>query len=335
MEPKDRRKSAVSPRNGPAPKGRPGGTATKTRKPTAPRKYSGKTPTRRKQSPALSEVVYTQPDPFNKRRFLLRLLTVAAVALALFFGMSVFFKVDTVLVSGTEKYTPWQIREASGIKNGENLLSLNKARIVGKIRTSLPYVDKVRIGRKLPDTVNIEIVEIAVPYCIEEENGAWWLMAADGTLLESVNAADAKDYTQILGVKVTAPSAGQRAVAAEPVQPTEEATNATEETQNTVLPTEVITVPAAEKLSVALDILQYLEDNGILGTIATVDVEDTTQLEIWYGDRYQIQFGDSSRLSYKVGILKNTLQQLGEYDSGVLDISYKLRPDEVVYTPFS
>ena len=87
-------------------------------------------------------------------------------------------------------------------------------------------------------------------------------------------------------------------------------------------------------MTVALDILQYMEDNGILGEAENVNVSDMGLLEIWYGEQYQILLGDTARLSYKIQMMKNTIDQLGDHYSGVLDVSYTLRPDEVVYTPF-
>ena len=48
---------------------------------------------------AESQVVYTPPKPFNKLRFLLSLVTVVAIVLALSLGMSIFFKVENILVS--------------------------------------------------------------------------------------------------------------------------------------------------------------------------------------------------------------------------------------------
>ena len=99
------------------------------------------------------DIVYTAPKPFNRNRFLLRLATAVAIVLALILGMSIFFKVENVYVSGANKYTAWQVKEASGIKEGENLLTISRAKIAGRIRTELPYADNVRVGIKLPNSV--------------------------------------------------------------------------------------------------------------------------------------------------------------------------------------
>ena len=306
----------------------------------APQKATGQRRSRetvRPQNRPAPEVVYTQPVPFNRGRFLLRLATAVAVVLALLFGMSIFFKVETVIVSGTQKYTAWDIREASGIEQGDNLLTQNESMIGGKIRAALPYVETVRVGIKLPDTVNIEIKEFDVNYSIEASDGTWWLISGMGTVLETTNAADAEDHTKILGVMLDSPVAGQNAVAFEPVPETTEASTAPEDETTGSLAIETtapVTVRASERLTVALDIVQYLEDNGILGTAATVDVTDMAQLEIWYGQRYQIQLGNTTQLSHKITTVIQAMSQLGEHHSGVLDVSFTAREGEVVYTPF-
>lgn len=290
-------------------------------------------PQRKKQRAPSVEVVYTQPDPFNRNRFLLRLLTVVAVVLALFLGMSVFFRVETVMVSGADKYTPWQIREASGIETGENLLGLNEAMIGGRIKTALPYVSRVRVGIKLPATVNIEVTEIAVTYAVESVRDGWWLVTADGKIMDPVDSVEADKYTQILGVRLESPISGGNAVVSEPKPPAETTGQASTPEESV---TESVTISAAEQFRVSLDIVQYLEDNGILGTADSVDVSDLGNVIVWYGKRqYQIMLGDTTRLGYKIEMMKNTIDQLGEHYSGILDISFNLRPQEVVYTPFS
>ena len=278
-----------------------------------------------------TEIVYTQAKPFVLSTFLLRLLTVVAAVAALVLGMSIFFKVDVVNVAGGTKYTPWEVMQASGIQEGDNLLTLNKSRVVGKIKTQLPYVDEVRIGIKLHNTVNIEITELSVTYAIQEDGGDWWLMDAEGKLLEPIPPIDAKFCTQVLGITVTEPQAGQQAVATEPEPETIVETNAAGETTEVELP---VTVYGQEKLNAALTILQSLEENSILGEMESVDVSDMGNIELWYGDRYNILMGDATQISRKVRSFKLAIDQLSEYQTGILDVSFTIWPDQVGYTSF-
>ena len=303
-------------------------TAAKPQKPAARRTPVKTAPKRRRpaQPQPSQDVVYTQPDPFNRGRFILNLLIVGAVVLALIFGMSIFFKVDIdkVTVSGANKYTEMQIREASGIKDGDNLLSISEPRIASKLHDALPYVDDVRVGIKLPDTVKIEIVELEVVYAIESVDAGWWLMRSDGVIIEKTNDADAGQHTKVLGIKITAPAQGQKAVAVEEVTEPAEGEETTP-----------VTVKGQEQLSAAISILQLLEDNGVIGDAASVDVTNLADLQIWFGDRFQVILGDTLELSYKVRAMKSAIDQMGDYQGGVLDASFTTWPNEVGYTPFS
>ncbi len=271
-----------------------------------------------------SDVVYTQPKPFQRGRFLLHLATVVAVVLALVFGMTIFFKVQNITVVGSEKYSQWDVAQASGIQTGENLLTVSRAKISGKITTALPYVKKVRVGITLPDTVNLQIEELDVFYSIQDEAGDWWLMAADGKILEKTTEAKSLENTRVQGVLLTTPEPGKQAVAAEPV-PEE-----TLEDGETV----PVTVKGSERLQAAVSLLKSLETNGIIGKAASVNVEDLTGIELWYGQQYQVFIGDTSRLDYKLASMKAAVGQMNDYQSGELDVSFTTWPDQVGFTPF-
>ena len=98
-------------------------------------------------------------------------------------------------MSGAEVYGAWTVREASGISEGDNLLTFGRARAAGKITAKLPYVKSARIGIKLPDTVNIEIEEEDVVYAIKSSDGIWYLMNSEGKVVEQSTSGSAKSYT--------------------------------------------------------------------------------------------------------------------------------------------
>lgn len=270
-----------------------------------------------------NQTVYTAPKAFNRRRFWLQLATVFAVVLALVFGMSIFFKVETVKVAGVDKYTEYQVKQASGIEKGDNTMGLNKAAISSRIMQKLPYVESVRVGVSLPGTVNIQIKELNVTYAITDQNDAWWLMSADGKIVEKINGGDATTHTKILGVKLQDPQLAQQAEAYEPGPSVDE--------EGQTIP---VTVYAQERLEMVKTILQELEKLGMLGSIASVDVTHMDGLTLWYADQYEISLGDSSQLAYKLGMIKSAIEQVGDYRTGNLDVTFAIQPDKVIFTPF-
>ena len=270
-------------------------------------------------------VIYTQPLPFNRDRLIVQLITVTAVVLAIVMGLSVFFKVETITVTGADTYSAWAVREASGISEGDKLLTFSKIRAASQIMANLPYVKGVRIGIKLPDTVNIMIEEESVVYAIKSSDGQWWMMDSDGRVVEQANNAKAATATQVLGVTLEAPTVNEKGVATE-MTPSE--TNELGE----LIP---VTTTGAQRLTAALQILKALENNDIVGEAASVDVTSTEDIILWYGTRYQVNLGDTSRLDYKVDCMNDAILQMSDYQSGVLDISFTIWPNQVGYTPFA
>ena len=278
------------------------------------------------------DVVYTPATPFNRNRFVLRLTTVVAVVMALVFGISIFFKVEVVTVSGAKKYDAWTVKEASGIEEGDNLLTFGKAKACGKITAKLPYVESVRIGIKLPDTVNIEIKELDVAYSIKDSSNNWWLVTSEGRVVEKVDNATAGEYTEIQGVSLADPVSGQQAVAHEDTMQNNPA--ATDD--SSVSLTESV-VRNSDRLAAVLDILQYLEERGIIGEAASIDVTDLGNIVLWYGQRYKVLLGNALNLAYKIECMDAAINGdngLKEYDSGVLDISFTIKEDQVIYESF-
>lgn len=283
-----------------------------------------------KKRSAAPDVVYTPAAPFSRGQLLVRLVTVAAVVMALMFGISIFFHVETIKVSGAEKYEPWTIVEASGLKEGDNLLTVSDAQISGNIIARLPYVKNVRVGIKLPDTVNIYIEEQDVVYAIRDTGNLWWLITGDGTVVENTDLATAGEYPQILGVNLYKATAGQAAVAEEPEPETP--TDSTAAGETTPAP---VTILGAQRLSTALDIVQYLEEYKLIDRIVSVDVSDMGNILVSYGQQYQINLGDTTELKYKVEMVAKGIPKLDEeYSNPVGTIDATLRLDNYLVFTF-
>ena len=288
------------------------------------KRYGTGSKTKRPQQPTPA-IIYTQPQTFNQHRFVVQMVTVLAVVVAFVLALSVFFKVENVTVTGADVYSAWAVREASGIAEGDNLLTFSHARAGAQIMANLPYVESVRFGIKLPDTVNIIVEEAEVVYAIKDTNGQWWLMSSTGRVVEQVNSGVASNYTQVLGVTLESPAVNLQAVASE-AAPTETDAN------GEFIP---VTVTGALRLNTAMQILRALEDNDVVGEAASVDVTRTEDIILWYGTRYQVNLGDTSRLDYKIACMTDVILQMSDYQSGILDISFTNWPTKVGYTPFS
>ena len=260
------------------------------------------------------EVVYLPPKPFSRNRFVLHLATIVAVVLALVLGLSVFFKVERIEISGCQQYTPYQIQQASGVNEGDQLLAFSRAKAAGRIISQLPYVKSVRIGISLPDTVNIQIVESQVTYAVEASDGIWWLMDSNGRIVEMASEAAKTKTTTVTGVILEDVTVGQQATAFQSSQTqTDEAGN--------VIP---VTVTAQQRLNALLEITAQLEKCGFIGDIKSINVEDIFNIELWYGTKFQVLLGKNQDIGKKIQYLKSIVDDYAinrPYETGILDIS--------------
>ena len=270
----------------------------------------------------IPEVIYTPPKPLRRGRFLWKLVSMAAVVAAVFLGLSVFFRVETITVAGADKYTPWMIRQAAGIEMGDALLGIGEARVASRIRMNLPYVDEIKVGIRLPGTVEIQITELQVTYSIEDENGAWWLISSDGRAVEQVTMEKALGYTRAEGVAIRTPQAGQQvtAIPGQIVDPGEGTAVNRDQAE------------ADEQLQALIRVMTALEANRIIGDVTKIDVMDLTDIRLEYPQLFTVLLGDMEQMDYKVSYLTAALRQLNGIQSGELDLSFEYSED-AVFTP--
>ena len=106
----------------------------------------------------------------RKRRmiigFSLFLILLAVVGIIL--SLTVLFPINNISAKGSERYTAEQIISSSGIKLGDNLFVSSVK--TDALREKLPYIQRVKIKRTLPDSIAITVKD-AVPYACHLTEG--------------------------------------------------------------------------------------------------------------------------------------------------------------------
>lgn len=223
-----------------------------------------------------------------------RLLTMAALVAVILICMLIFFKIGTITVEGSQHYTEEEIATASGLSVGDNLVMLNKTVAASKIKAWLPYVEDVKIRRKLPNQLTITVTECEAAGAAVSESGSWWSLDSNCKLLEETTAEEAKKYPVLSGVVLTAPVSGCAASAADP-----------------------------EQITVAQTLLTAMEQWDLVDVITTVDLSKLYGIVLWYGDRFEIDLGSTDNLAYKIQYLQEILKNLNDGQSGVIDLTFE------------
>jgi len=301
------------------------GAATRHSAPTRTRQTPKKTATRQRHSPPSKRKKAKAKNriAFGKifgHTFVRRFALSVIVALLLILCLMVFLRVQTISVVGNSLYTTAEIQEAAGISQGSALLLVNKTAVASHIKAQLPYIDEVRVGIGLPNTIKVEIVELATTYAVAANDGSYWLINSSGRLVEQITAKEAEEYLTIEGVRIENAKIGENlSVVPDAVNVPEDEEKSGEEAALDA-PSEAT---SAQRMDTALQIVRQLEAVDDIRAITSIDVSSIYDLEIWYGTRFQVKLGDNSDLSYKLEYMVAALSQLESYQSGVLDLTFE------------
>ena len=125
--------------------------------------------------------------------FLYKLMTFLLICGALVAALALFFKVESIEITGTSRYSTDEVERASGVHVGDNLYLMDKNAVASRITQQLPYVETVQISRRLPKTLCISVTECRGLAAIEQD-GRLWLISEGGKLVDTAPADDAAQY---------------------------------------------------------------------------------------------------------------------------------------------
>lgn len=127
----------------------------------------------------------------NKARnvFISVIAFIGFLALGVTLSLTIFFKITDINVSGSGIYTAEQIATLSTIEIGENLFLIDTKECAVKLGEALPYIYDVKITRKLPTTLNIEVTD-ATPYLAIENYDNTYILTDDRLKVLEANATE-------------------------------------------------------------------------------------------------------------------------------------------------
>ena len=215
--------------------------------------------------------------------FLYKLLSILVICAAIIAALTLFFRVESVEVAGQQRYTAEEIRAAAGVEQGDNLFLLNKYDVARAITEKLPYIEEIRINRRLPATLCVEVKECAKPLALVQDGSAW-LISTKGKIVEQVEAEEAVNYGVISGCGLMTPAVGTQIALA--------------------------TEYTAQQESL-LDLLAALKDAGMLEKVDGIRLDDLSTLYLNYDGRFTVKLPYSADYVFKLSALKSYLE---DYD---------------------
>lgn len=256
-------------------------------------------PVKKKAAPSLSrdEERSINKKRIKRRRKLKKLSALVALALVVvcvgvLLTLTVFFKIKNVEITGDRVYSDSQIMEQSGIELESSLFSVNEDKLNEILPEELPYIKRVELKRKLPDTLVINVYSTREKAAFVNADG-YILVDETGKVLDK-NAAMLRENVAVVdGVKLKKSDEGE-IVALE----------------NEKLTEDFITIVSTLKES---------KFNGVTEII----LDASGEFKLLYEDRITIKLGATENLTAKLKRAKAAIDkenQINPYSVGVLDL---------------
>lgn len=241
-------------------------------------------------------------------RIFLTLLTFCIVIGAIVASLTVFLKVAKIEVRGAAYYTNEQIIKSSEIQVGDNLFAINKFAVSSKILADFPYLESIKITRRLPDTFIFDVTERKPCGYIDTEDQRWIIDRA-GYLLERVEKTKQVSGANIIaGEQLLAPKPGGKINWAE-----------------------------EEKRNALVAVLGELTSYNLVEKVREVNVSALYSIQFTYEDRLKIVIGSTEDIAKKFKMLQAVLPQLAPTDRGTVNLSSakeaRFAPESTQSTP--
>lgn len=219
------------------------------------------------------------------------IVLLVAIILAVGFGISLFFKVGSIEVTGTRVCSISEVIAASGIQSGDSLIFTNESTVVRAIMAEQPYVDVVTVKRRLPNVIEIRITESEpVAYILFE--GGYWLIDGKGKLLE--RKTEKPDLPAINGLTLKVPLEG------------------------TMME---VGSDDSDKVEPLLQTLRFLRERDMYGDVEEIGYAGVTGISFTYQVRFTVRLGMPTDIEKKLETLPEVINVLEPNAVGVIDLT--------------
>lgn len=215
-------------------------------------------------------------------------LFILAVALtvAIILCFTTFFPIKRISVSGSKIYSKSEIIKASKLTTKDQVLAISAEKTEQKIRKALPYVDSIKLERKLPDAVIITVTD-AKEYAFYGNGDEYLVISQKGYILNKTT-----EMPQNLLEIVSNGISGEVGSKAEYIASAEND-----------LVEELIALLSAKNIS-----------------INKIDVSNVLDISVNIENRFTVSFGTDENLSQKIDHLSGMIKSIGDR-SGKINLS--------------
>lgn len=208
------------------------------------------------------------------------------------------FNVSEIKVNGNSIVSDKEIIKASKIKNTDNVFRLSSSKAEKHVK-KIGYIDTVRVVKKFPARVVIEVTE-SDEIAYVTFSGNYVGLRKDGKVTSITKSSKMKPKKAVVsgfGVK-EAKVAG------------------------------TIIGKKQEKTELLIQLLEALSDNELASSVKKIDISDLKEVYIILSTDTKVILGDIQQIDYKMKCLNTVLEELGEIRGGKINLT---DPVDIIY----
>ena len=231
---------------------------------------------------AKKKLTKQQQIAIKKKKAILKIvkvltLIIVIIGVSIYVALSPLFNIKEINVTGNSKLSKEEIISLSELKTDENTFKVSKKNIKNKVKANA-YIENVKIRRKLPDKVEIIVVERVATYMIPFAN-SYIYINNQGYMLEITSQK--AEMPAIVGISTPEEELheGQRLISEDLV-----------------------------KLGEVLQIMESANANELVDLITKIDISNRQDYILTLEkEKKAIHLGDVSNLSTKMAYVKKIL----------------------------
>ena len=238
--------------------------------------------TNKNKQNAKKKLTKQQQIEIKKKKAILKIvkvltLIIVIIGVSIYVALSPLFNIKEINVTGNSKLSKEEIISLSELKTDENTFKVSKKNIKNKVKANA-YIENVKIRRKLPDKVEIIVVERVATYMIPFAN-SYIYINNQGYMLEITSQK--AEMPAIVGISTPEEELheGQRLISEDLV-----------------------------KLGEVLQIMESANANELVDLITKIDISNRQDYILTLEkEKKAIHLGDVSNLSTKMAYVKKIL----------------------------
>lgn len=223
-------------------------------------------------------------------KFLIAVLLLIISAVVLF--VTPLFDISEIKVTGNERFAKAEIQIASGIRKSNNIFAINKGQVEKAIK-SLGYIEDVKIKRRLPGTVVIEVQEGTVAAFLEYGGFYAGINKSGQALCRVSKALPATGAPIVKGVGVVKADLGEKVKLREGKE---------------------------DEYEVLEKLMETFEEYSLIADITEIDITKKNDIVFRYKGKLKIELGGLNDYGLKFNYIQAMLSELGSDATGVINM---------------